>query len=71
MDSSFAKIMLRQKTKTSCQQLIACYQERDTLSEPRWFDALSVAKFCSDKSEAIHKLSAGHPDYDPDVVEKR
>ena len=71
MDSSFAKIMLRQKTKTSCQQLIACYKERDTLSEPRWFDALSVAKFCSDKSEAIHKLSAGHPDYDPDVVEKK
>lgn len=68
LDSSFAKIMTR---KDGCAQLTACYEERATLSEPRWFAALSVAKFCEDKDAAVHKLSADHPDYDPaDTAQK-
>tara|TARA_R110000823_G_scaffold308437_1_gene432047 strand:- start:640 stop:2721 length:2082 start_codon:yes stop_codon:yes gene_type:complete len=41
------------------------------LPEPRWFNALSIAKFCSDSEKAIHKLSKDHPDYDPGVVEQK
>lgn len=59
--SSFRKIMLR--GEEGCRQLIDAFQHRDSLSEPRWFDALSIAKFCSDRDVAIHKLSEGHPDY--------
>ena len=65
MGKSFAKIMTRSAKGTGCPQLLDCFQNRHTLSEARWFDALSVAKFCSDSHTAIHKLSAGHPDYDP------
>lgn len=64
----FSRIMMRED---GCAQLKACYAERETLAEPRWFDALSVAKFCSDKDKAIHKLSADHPDYDPAKVEQK
>ena len=71
VESSFKKIMLRSANGTGCQQLLSCFQDRATLDEPRWFDALSIAKFCSDGDTAIHKLSKGHPDYDYAVVEKK
>ena len=63
--SRFSKIMRRSIKGDGCQQLLSCYQEREELSEVRWFDALSIAKFCVDRDEAIQKLSSGHPDYDP------
>jgi len=62
---SFSKIMMRSAKGDGCPQLLDCYENRDSLSEARWFDALSIAKFCSDRDKAIHKISAGHPDYDP------
>lgn len=64
--SSFKKIMVRSANGTGCQQLLSAYEDRTTLSEPRWFDALSIAKFCKDQESAIHKLSKDHPDYDYD-----
>jgi hypothetical protein len=70
-ESSFAAIMRKCAKGQGCIQLLNCYMERATLAEPRWFDALSVAKFCTDKDTAIHKLSEGHPDYDPGVVERK
>lgn len=63
--SRFSKIMRRSVKGDGCQQLVACYQDRETLSEVRWFDALSIAKFCVDRDSAIQKMSHGHPDYDP------
>lgn len=60
---SFTKIM--QMGDDGCRQLMSCYTERASLPEPRWFNALSVAKFCDDATKAIRKLSEGHPDYDP------
>jgi len=71
MSSSFSKIMVRSRNGDGCQQLRSCYQDRENLSEPRWFDALSVAKFCDDRDEAIHRLSSGHPDYDFNLVEQK
>jgi len=70
-DSRFAKIMQLTGKGEGCRQLAACYTDRATLAEPRWFDALSVAVFCSDRDTAIHKLSEGHPDYDFDTVERK
>ena len=67
--SSFGKIMLR--GEEGCRQLLATYRDREILSEPRWFDALSIAKFCSDRDVAIHRISEGHPDYDPAITETK
>ena len=64
--SLFSKIMMR---TPGCAQLTDCYRNRATLPEPRWVDALSIAKFCEDKDAAIHKISSGHPDYDPAATE--
>ena len=69
--SKFSKIMIRSASGTGCAQLLDCYENRDSLSEPRWFDALSIAKFCVDKDKAIHKLSQGHQDYDPITTEQK
>lgn len=69
IESSFTKIM--KLGVDGCAQLNACYEDRETLSEPRWFSALSIAKFCRDRDKAIHKLSADHPDYDPDNTERK
>jgi hypothetical protein len=71
VDSNFAKIMRRSMSGTGCNQLRDCYENRDTLEEPRWFNALSIAKACNDRDSAIHKLSEGHPDYDPDNTERK
>ena len=66
--TSFAKIMRRSANGKGCAQLIDSYVHRAEISEPRWFDALSVAKFCSDSDTAIHKISEGYAGYDPDVT---
>jgi len=63
--SRFSKIMKRSIKGDGCQQLLSAYEDRADLSEVRWFDALSVAKFCVDRDTAIQKMSHGHPDYDP------
>ena len=62
--SSFKKIMIRSAKGNGCQQLLDAFENQDTLSEPRWFDVLSIAKFCSERDIAIHNMSEGHPDYD-------
>jgi hypothetical protein len=71
IEKSFSRIMMRSAHGTGCQQLLDCYANRDNLSEARWFDALSVAKFCRDKDTAIHKMSEGHPEYDPAKTEQK
>tara|TARA_R110002020_G_scaffold79165_4_gene198662 strand:- start:4951 stop:7785 length:2835 start_codon:yes stop_codon:yes gene_type:complete len=62
--SKFNKIMIRSAEGDGCAQLLDCYEQRATLEEPRWFNALSIAKFCVDKEDAIHKLSQDHAEYD-------
>lgn len=69
IESSFKQIMRR--GENGCAQLNSCFKERADLSEPRWFDALSVAKFCKDRDSAVHKMSADHPDYDPGRTEQK
>ena len=70
-ESSFDRIMQLTQQGKGCPQIGSCYVDRATLAEPRWFDALSVAKFCSDRDTAIHALSKGHPDYAFDTTERK
>lgn len=69
IENSFSKIMRR--GTEGCAQLNSCYAEQDSLSEPRWFSALSIAKFCKDRDRAVRKLSERHPDYDPIKTEQK
>ncbi len=71
IETSFAKILRRSQNGDGCNQILSCYEERADLAEPRWFDALSIAKFSRDKDTAIHTLSEGHPDYDPAAAEHK
>jgi len=52
-----------------CAQLNYCYKNQTELSEPLWMSALSIPAFCVDGDKAAHKMSEGHPDYDPAEVE--
>jgi hypothetical protein len=68
---SFKKIMLRSIENKGCQQLMNCYTHQEDISEPLWWDALSVANSCVDRDSAIHKLSNKHPNYDPAETESK
>lgn len=69
--SNFAKIMVRSAKGNGCPQLLNAFENRTTLPEPRWFDALSIAKFCEDQERAIHKLSEGHEAYSPAKTQQK
>jgi hypothetical protein len=67
-DFSFTKIMRRED---SCPQLQWMYKHRRELEYDKWFAALSIANRCKvDRDECIHKISRGHPGYDPEETEK-
>lgn len=54
-----------------CEQIKFALQNADTLEEPLWRAALSIAWNCEDGATAIHKLSQGHPGYNrEDTIEK-
>jgi hypothetical protein len=61
--TKFTKIMQRSAKGDGCAQLLDCYLNQETLVEPRWFDALSVANKCDDRESAIIKMSERHPEY--------
>lgn len=49
-----------------CPQILHAYENRSTIVRDLWFPALTVAAFCTDRDEAIHILSEGHPTYNYD-----
>jgi hypothetical protein len=67
----FAKIMQRSAKGEGCKQLLDCYQSQETISEPRWFNALSIAQHCVDRDTAIHMMSEKYPEYCPDDTEQK
>lgn len=67
----FSKIMLRSAKGEGCAQLLHCYTNQDSISEPLWFSSLSIAQRCDDRNSAIHKLSEKHPGYEPSDTEEK
>ena len=65
--TSFAHIM---KTK-GCLQLLNAYTNQDTIEEPVWRAALSIAYFCEDKDTAIHRISIKHQGYSKQATERK
>lgn len=46
-----------------CAQLEYAYKNQDKIDYNQWRGALSIAQFCEDRDEAVHRLSDKHPDY--------
>jgi len=64
--TSFARIAKKSLTGHGCAQIAKALKEAETLEEPLWRAALSIAWRCEDGSTAIHKMSEGHPGYSPE-----
>jgi hypothetical protein len=69
--SRFSKIMVRSANGDGCAQLLYQYNNQESVSEPMWFNALSVAQHCIDRDTAIHKISEKYEGYDYDDTEKK
>lgn len=65
----FANIITRSELEGSgCNQIWEMYQHQETVPEPMWTGALSIAKFCLDGEEWAIKMSENHPQFDPDLT---
>lgn len=71
VDYNFKRIMQRTAAGDGCNQLLHAYKNRATIGYYEWFYALSVAAMCEDADKAVHMMSSGHADYDPDAVNKK
>jgi hypothetical protein len=71
IDFSFKRIMQRTAKGDGCNQLLHAYKNQATIGYYEWFYALSVAAMCEDADTAVHMMSKGHPDYDPDTIDKK
>ena len=67
----FKTIMLRSVNGDGCNQLLHCYNNQDSIEEPLWRAALSIAERCVDREDAIHKMSSKYEGYDPEQTEKK
>jgi len=65
----FKTIMM--KAENGCLQLNHCYANQNSIEEPLWRSALSIAAFCVDGDKAAHKLSNKHEGYDPVEVDNK
>lgn len=66
--SEFKLILKKTIAGRGCAQIARVVKEQATLEEPMWRAGLSIAKFCVDGDKAIHKISMGHPEYDPQAT---
>lgn len=70
-ESVFKNIMVKTAQGKGCAQLARMLTHPAEIEEPLWRAGLSIAKFCSDGQKAAHKLSKGHPEYNPDDTEAK
>ena len=68
---SFSRIMRKSANGEGCAQLLHIYQNQDAITEPLWWDALSVAHLCVDRSTAIHKISEKYTNYSFEETETK
>jgi len=61
--SRFSTIMMKVEKDGACPQLASAIADQETLEEPRWRAALSIAAHCVDMEKAVHDISSRHPEY--------
>lgn len=54
-----------------CAQILNAYENQESLEEPLWRAALSIATRCTDREKAIHVISNRHPDYNPEQAQRK
>jgi hypothetical protein len=69
--SRFKTILTKSLEGTGCAQIARAYIEQDALEEPLWRGALSIAERCVDRDKAIHVMSQKHPEYSPEITERK
>jgi len=69
--SKFKTILLKTENGQGCAQLEYIVKNQADMSEPMWRAGLSIAAFCEDRDKAIHRISAGHPDYSYESTESK
>lgn len=71
VESLFEKIAIRSLEGDGCDQIKHAIENARTLAEPLWTAVLSIAQHCSDRDEAIHKVSEDYPSYSFTETEKK
>lgn len=69
-DKWFDKIIAKSKADKGCAHIKRALEEPNSLSYGQWLDVLSIAKFCDDSADAIHRISKGYDKYDPEETER-
>lgn len=69
--AKFRRLLQRSMGETGCAQVRNAVENSDTLEEPLWRAALSIAWNCVDGARAIHKISEAHPDYKPEDTQEK
>lgn len=69
--NNFETIWLKSVKGEGCAQIQNAIQNADTLSEPVWRGALSIAQYCEDRDWGIHEISKNHPNYTPEETESK
>lgn len=67
----FKTIMLKSVNGEGCAQLLHCYKNQNSIEEPLWRAALSIAERCVDREDAVHKMSSKYEGYDPEEADKK
>ena len=70
-ESKFKVILLKSVEGKGCAQIANIYDNQATIEEPLWRAGLSIAQHCSDRDKAIHAISKKHPEYNPEVTDKK
>jgi len=71
VESSFDKIAIRSLEGDGCEQIKYAIENAASLPEPIWTAVLSIAQHCTDRDEAIHKLSEDYSGYSYTETEKK
>lgn len=71
LTSSFKRIVVRTMADDGCAQIGEMIRRPASVDEPTWRAGLSIAAHCSDADKAIHAISKGHPEYDPEEAEEK
>jgi len=69
--ASFKLILKKSLAGVGCGQLAEIINSQESVSEPLWRAALSVAQFCKDRTKAIHLISSGHAEYNARETEDK
>jgi len=69
--SKFKTIVIKSLKGTGCGQIAHIISNSKNLDEPLWYAGLSIAQHCSDRDEAIHKMSEDHSQYNKQDTERK